>query len=241
MYINILRFTMCLKSVDKIYSNRGNLKIVEFVKENHKKILDVGCGTGGNAQLIKKKFPHAVIDGITISKRESGECLKHMRNLYIIDINTEWPGFTDCKYDLILFSHILEHTVSPKDIIGRFSGLLSECGQILIAVPNFMNWKTRFELLKGRFRYTDEGIFDFTHLRFFTFYTVKELLVDERFKTDKFYSDGHFPLGILRKRIFRKRLCSFIDAAFLKFFPNIFASQFILLLSLKPYNKKEKN
>ena len=41
-------------------------------------------------------------------------------------------------------------------------------GKALISVPNIANWEARLKLLFGVFGYTDSGVMDRTHIRFFT-------------------------------------------------------------------------
>ena len=43
------------KKEEVIYSNTGNKSLLNLLDENCLKILDVGCGTGDNAALIKDK------------------------------------------------------------------------------------------------------------------------------------------------------------------------------------------
>jgi len=47
---------------------------------------------------------------------------------------------------------------------------------VIVSVPNVAHLWVRLSLLAGRFHYTDRGILDRTHLRFFTRRTLLELL-----------------------------------------------------------------
>ena len=44
-----------------------------------------------------------------------------------------------------------------------------------MSVPNIAHWTARRALLRGRFDYADYGLFDRTHLRFFTRASAREL------------------------------------------------------------------
>ena len=48
---------------------------------------------------------------------------------------------------------------------------------LVASLPNAAHWTARRELLRGRFPQADHGIFDRTHLRFFTRATARELLL----------------------------------------------------------------
>jgi hypothetical protein len=44
-----------------------------------------------------------------------------------------------------------------------------------VSIPNIAHWSARWALLRGRFDYADYGIFDRTHVRFFTQRSAHEL------------------------------------------------------------------
>ena len=82
----------------------------------------------------------------------------------------------DARFDVIMFSDVLEHTVDPGGVLSGFLDYLSDDGRIVVSVPNVANWVTRFGLLFGRFTYTATGVLDRTHLRFFTRRSAIELV-----------------------------------------------------------------
>jgi hypothetical protein len=47
---------------------------------------------------------------------------------------------------------------------------------VVITAPNFLVWIARLQVLFGRFRYQPSGLFDFGHIRFFTYRYLKEVL-----------------------------------------------------------------
>ncbi len=55
-------------------------------------------------------------------------------------------------------------------------GLLAARGRLIVSVPNAVNLTVRLMMLFGRFRYSDRGILDWSHLRFFTAQTIRGLL-----------------------------------------------------------------
>lgn len=54
--------------------------------------------------------------------------------------------------------------------------LLRADGRLVLTTPNLANWAMRLGLLAGRWRYTDRGILDRTHLHLFTRKTLVETL-----------------------------------------------------------------
>jgi hypothetical protein len=50
-------------------------------------------------------------------------------------------------------------------------------GRVIVSLPNVRNWRVLADLVvRGRWRYVDEGILDRTHLRFFTATDARLLL-----------------------------------------------------------------
>lgn len=71
---------------------------------------------------------------------------------------------------------VLEHLVNPWETIRRLDSLLKPGGLLIISVPNIRNYHILVDLaFKGKFSYTESGILDRTHLRFFTRASAIEL------------------------------------------------------------------
>jgi 2-polyprenyl-3-methyl-5-hydroxy-6-metoxy-1,4-benzoquinol methylase len=220
---------------EKEYSNFGNKALLTLLNGNTKRVLDVGCGAGDNARLIKNNNPDITIHGITLSEKEKNRCLDLMEQCLIANIENGIPEeIIQNRYDTIIFSHVLEHVKDPAKVVESFFSLLNPNGEILIAVPNILVWKQRIKFMLGRFEYTQTGIMDFTHLKFFTYYTADKYLLGQiNPKTIHFKTvEGAIPLWIFRRFIFPKKVSKKIDSLACKLFPNLFGHQ-ILLKAIK--------
>jgi glycosyltransferase involved in cell wall biosynthesis len=141
-------------------------------------VLDVGCGAGffatkaaqqGNrvvgvdrlppaeAQPVFEKFVCADVDG-------GLEAVKH-----------ELDGR---RFDRVLLQDILEHVRQPDRLLHDCRELLKPDGRLVVSVPNVANLTVRWSLLWGRFEYTERGLLDKTHMRFFTRRTARRALED---------------------------------------------------------------
>jgi len=131
---------------------------------------------------------------------------------------------------VLIFSHVLEHLSNPNIVLSKFTSLLRVGGQVLIAVPNVLSWRMRLQFLFGRFEYESAGVLDDTHLRFFTYYTADQFLFSDtsNVKLQCKSVTGSVPLWVLRRHVFPKSWCDFIDRLGCRHWPNLFGEQIIL-------------
>ena len=66
----------------------------------------------------------------------------------------------------------------PWLVLRRLSGLLSFEGEIALSVPNVSHWSAMAKLMSGEWPAADSGLFDRTHLRFFTLSSLIKTLGD---------------------------------------------------------------
>jgi 2-polyprenyl-3-methyl-5-hydroxy-6-metoxy-1,4-benzoquinol methylase len=157
-----------------------------------------------------------------------------MSHCWTFNIEDDLPSdFSRKKFDVLIFSHVLEHLRDPVSVLSKFSGLLDKNGQILIAVPNILSWRMRLQFLLGRFEYESGGVLDDTHLRFFTYDTADKYLLAKSLElklTDK-RADGSVPLWFLRRyNILPHAWCKKIDNWGCRLLPNLFGGQVLLKL-----------
>jgi SAM-dependent methyltransferase len=113
------------------------------------------------------------------------------------------------KFEFIVFADVLEHLQDPGAVLESCHGLLKPKGKIIISIPNIAHFSTRATLLFGQWNYTDRGILDRIHLRFFTKKSFRAEIVDCGFSTVKFMSTP-IPLEALFPRL-NRHLFHFLD------------------------------
>jgi 2-polyprenyl-3-methyl-5-hydroxy-6-metoxy-1,4-benzoquinol methylase len=130
------------------------------------RILDAGVSSG----YLARRFVDAGrrVDGAELDPAAAAEAAKVCENVWVGDLQQLDPAELPGSYDLILFADTLEHLPDPPAVLRRLRERLNPGGTLLVSLPNVANWAIRLSLLAGRFRYTDRGILDRTHLRFYT-------------------------------------------------------------------------
>lgn len=71
-------------------------------------------------------------------------------------------------FDLLCFNDVLEHTVDPWEILRQARDHINPGGHVLACIPNVQYAPVVWNLVRGDFTYTQSGVLDRTHLRFFT-------------------------------------------------------------------------
>ncbi len=80
------------------------------------------------------------------------------------------------RFDRVLLLDILEHLKNASLLLEQCKQVVKPDGYLVVSLPNIANISVRLELLFGRFNYTERGILDKTHLRFFTRKTARRFL-----------------------------------------------------------------
>ncbi len=80
------------------------------------------------------------------------------------------------RFTRAILLDVLEHLKRPETILDECHEVLDRDGQLIISMPNIANITVRLSLLFGQFNYTERGILDKTHLRFFTRKTARKMV-----------------------------------------------------------------
>lgn len=180
-------------------------KIYTMVKDNSI-VLDVGCSTGFLGEKLKMGKNCAVvgIDNDADAVKIAGKILdKTVR----VDIESGMPRLGK-KFDYIIFADVLEHTRNPEEIIRRFRKFLKKNGHIIVSLPNVAHPLIRLRLLLGKWDYTEVGIMDRTHVRFFTLKTARSMLSNAGLEVVEEVAAGKLPVKktLAAQLVFKCRL-----------------------------------
>lgn len=213
---------------EKCYDSPTNEPLLSFAESGWRRVLDVGCGAGGNARMLARHLPGASLYGITISRAERELAAPVMRECWLGDLETSDLAFlAGHSFDAIIFSHILEHLREPDRVLARFLTHLEPGGSVVVAVPNVLFWRQRWAYLRGRFEYAEHGILDDTHLRFFTYDTADSYLLRRAagLAVVEKRAQGALPLWRLRRLLLPESFNRASDSRGVRRFPNLLGEQ----------------
>ena len=194
----------------KIYENAINFGVVDAISVSSQSILDIGCGSGVHAKYLKNLGK--TVDGITISEAEAKIASNYCENVYVHNLENGLPSLNK-KYDSIICSHVLEHIVYPEKLLINIKDYMHKNSELIIAVPNLLHYKSRLKLLFGTFEYHENGIWDYTHVKWYTFKSLEKLMVLFQFSIIIVWVTGELPFYSITKYIpitIRKNIFNFL-------------------------------
>jgi len=139
-------------------------------------VLDIGCGEGFFAERLVAEGNRVVGIDILQEPRHRDILAQYIQADLDQGLGQAIPALGDSRFDRILLQDVLEHVRNPAKLLTDCHRLLTPQGLLLVSVPNVANITVRLLLLFGRFEYTERGILDKTHVRFFTRKSARRLL-----------------------------------------------------------------
>ncbi|WP_435922714.1 glycosyltransferase [Paenibacillus sp. DYY-L-2] len=153
-------------------------------------VLEVGCACGGTLLHIKNTYKNSNLYGIELNDAAASIAglIADVRNE---DIEKEGLSYPDNFFDYIIFGDVLEHLYDPWKVLTRIKRYLKPEGKVIASIPNIMHYSVIDSLLKGSWTYTNAGLLDRTHIRFFTLQEIQKMMLQT----------GYFRLNVAIKTV----------------------------------------
>ena len=114
--------------------------IFDFTKEliDGKKVLNIGCWTGGYEQLAEKNLNNLSMTSVDINHEALRTAKKNVRNVNFIEANTENLPFEDETFDVVTMFYVIEHLPQEKEreIIKEISRVIKTSGKFICVTHN---------------------------------------------------------------------------------------------------------
>ena len=160
------------------YFTRLNRPLLAFLPPGLGSVLDVGCAAGVLGRAYKAANPGSLWTGIEIDPEAAAVAREALDHVVAGDVESMADAPPGGPFDALVYADTLEHFRDPAATLARHLGWLKPGGSVCVSIPNIQHWSAILSLLAGRWDYRDEGLFDRTHLRFFTLATFVEFLRD---------------------------------------------------------------
>jgi 2-polyprenyl-3-methyl-5-hydroxy-6-metoxy-1,4-benzoquinol methylase len=196
----------------------GHAKLLLYVRDGER-VLDVGCSTGYLARPLVARGCEVV--GIEQDPAAAQAAREVCQEVVVGDVETMAMPFAPGSFDVVLCGDLIEHLRTPEDFLARVRPLLAAGGRLVLTTPTVANWAMRLGLLVGRWRYTERGILDRTHLHLFTRATLVEALERSGYRVVDL--DFTAPVPVIRAPAVER-----VAHAVGRIRPSLFAYQFVV-------------
>jgi 2-polyprenyl-3-methyl-5-hydroxy-6-metoxy-1,4-benzoquinol methylase len=140
-----------------------------------RKVLEIGPGSGHLTEALAKR--NCQITCIEVDENLTSIARSFCERMIVADVESLNPeeAFPGERFDVIILGDVLEHLKHPEMVLRKLRNYLQPAGYLVLSLPNVAHASVRLALLSGDFNYSEEGIIDRTHLRFFTLATIVAL------------------------------------------------------------------
>lgn len=145
-------------------------------------ILEIGCGSGATGALALSEGRCGRYVGVELVPEVARQAQETLTEVHCGNVETMTFDWQPSSFDAVIFSEVLEHMVEPADVVRKLAHFVRPGGLLLASSPNVSHWRVIRELLLGRFELADRGVFDRTHLRWFTPTTFADLFDEAGFR-----------------------------------------------------------
>jgi 2-polyprenyl-3-methyl-5-hydroxy-6-metoxy-1,4-benzoquinol methylase len=189
---NALRYE---SHIDLANENNAHTLQILLTGEN-KKVLEVGPAAGYITEALRERG--CLVTCVEFDPEAAKVAAEFAERMIVGDIEKLdfADAFGDEKFDVVMFGDVLEHLVNPEAVLRKVHGLLAPGGYIVSSIPNVSHGSLRLALLDGKFNYTEIGLLDRTHLRFFTNESIAEMFHNTGFVVDELRRVKMDPFGV---------------------------------------------
>jgi 2-polyprenyl-3-methyl-5-hydroxy-6-metoxy-1,4-benzoquinol methylase len=153
-------------------------------------ITEVGCMRGTLARKFKELNEDCHWIGIDIDSDNVIESDKICDIAILADIEAYDESHLKIMRpsDMWVFGDVLEHLKNPWKTLEKIKINLSDNGRVVACIPNSQNWNFQARINSGMMHYQEDGLFDKTHLRFFSRLTMIDLFQSVGYEIENIYA-----------------------------------------------------
>lgn len=150
------------------------------------RVLELGCATGYWGTYLKK-HKNVEIYGLDfleyhVNKAKETNCYNEVVQYDLNKIDNSLDYLAQ-SFDKVVILDVLEHLYNPAEVLQWCKKMLKPQGKLIISIPNVAHKTILQQLFLNEFNYTQNGLLDRTHIRFFTLTTFADLLANNGFET----------------------------------------------------------
>lgn len=151
--------------------------IQALVAPGTRAVLDVGCASGALGEALKADGV-AQVTGIELDPELAADARERLDHVVEGDVAEALadPGGLG-PFDCVIAADVLEHLPDPWTALRAAASTLEPGGAAVVSLPNARNFQLLWAVgVRGRWPRHEHGVFDRTHLNWFTLADARELM-----------------------------------------------------------------
>ena len=194
---------------DPEYYGLARLDVLRFLEPPLGRVLDVGCGAGGNAKALRERGVTEIV-GIEIHVPSAEKAREVFDTVLAGAVEDQLDNLTG-TFDTILNYDVLEHLADPHSVVKRLRDIAAPNARLHVSLPNARHWSLMRDLVvRGSFGYTKSGHRDSTHLQWFTVADASRMLEDAGWNVERVDHQELHQVSKLAERITRGLTAEFL-------------------------------
>jgi 2-polyprenyl-3-methyl-5-hydroxy-6-metoxy-1,4-benzoquinol methylase len=150
-------------------------EMLKFLPAGASRFLELGCGEGAFSAAIKQRFD-AECWAMEYNSVAAEKAARVLDRVLVGDADQHIDELPDHYFDAIVCNDVLEHLAYPWVTLERLRPKLRAGGVVVASIPNIRFLPALSRIIFNRdFPLDDDGIFDRTHLRFFTRKSIRRM------------------------------------------------------------------
>jgi 2-polyprenyl-3-methyl-5-hydroxy-6-metoxy-1,4-benzoquinol methylase len=161
------------RSLDEAPTIRAELDLVP----DGARVLEIGTAAGHVTRALAQKG--CAVVGVEMDAKQASLAAPACHRMLVgnveeLDLDQEVSDY----FDVVLCGDVLEHLNDPGAVLQKLRRRLAPDGYLVVSIPNIAHGSVRLSLMEGQFAYTEYGLLDATHIRFFTLASLIGLFND---------------------------------------------------------------
>ena len=167
------------------YHDQVNPTLLAEVSPQARRFLELGCGAGAFARAVRSRQSVSYYVGVDLAAEALGRARDALDvalacHLDRVPVWQDDPpmrqAMPPASFDHVVLGDVLEHLYAPQAVLQQAVQCLRPGGSALVCMPNVQHWSVLAQLLAGHWPQSDAGLFDRTHIRWFTLRDMLALL-----------------------------------------------------------------
>jgi len=186
-------------SENSAYYAQTRGEMLKFIPDNAECFLEVGCADGSFGSLIKSSRT-CVIWGVEPVYEIAQRAINRLDNVISSSVESGIAQLPLDFFDCVICNDVLEHLTCPDKLLSDLSKHLKSNATIVGSIPNIRYFPVIYNLIvNSDWKYSDYGVLDRTHLRFYTGKSLIRLLEDSGYTN--IHIEGINPTTGIRARL----------------------------------------